>query len=278
MKWISVDFSGSDEARELLVGLVAGSGETGAEEVDREDGVVTRVFWPSDRAGTNLDRLIAAACARSGAKVSTRGVVERADWLAEWKKHFGPTRASSRFIVCPPWDVAEPASGGHVIIINPEMAFGTGTHESTQLALELLEETVKPGDTVIDVGAGSGILAIAAAKLGAASVLAIEIDEDAIQNARGNCVRNGVEATVEIEEADFSKLDVPPASLVVCNEIAPNLALMLPCLIAASRGGRLIVSGIDALHHDFARAALASAGLAIIGERQKGEWLALVCV
>ncbi len=172
------------------------------------------------------------------------------DWAREWKRGLAPREIGSRIVVKPTWAHYEAAPGQLVIDIDPEMAFGTGEHATTRGCLRLLERVVRPGDAVLDVGSGSGILSIAAVRLGARSVVAVEMDADANLNARDNFERNGAAAQVRLIQgaADPALL----AGLGIFDVVAANILSgvirpLLPALRAAlgtGAGGRLVVSGI----------------------------------
>ena len=219
----------------------------------------------------------AAAAAADGVIACAQGLQESEDWLAQWKAHFIPLRVTDRLWVCPPWDVREPAPGEHVILIEPQMAFGTGHHATTQLCLQLLEQYLKPGDAVLDVGTGSGILAIAAAKLGAGDVLGIDSDADAIENARENVRLNGVADRVRLECAVFSVGHRAGPDVVLCNVITARLLPLVPALAACAPDGLAILSGVGEEHLAALREALFAAGLSPIKERRGDGWCAMVC-
>ena len=181
-----------------------------------------------------------------------------------------------RVIVAPPWDVPPPLSAGRrpltdlVIVIEPSMGFGTGHHATTRLCLELLQQIDVTGKSVIDVGTGSGVLAIAAAKLGASRVVGIDNDPDALQNARENVARNAVQ-DVELREGDTTA-DVAPADVVLANLTAAVLERTAADLRRMTAGGGiLIVSGFAP---DEASAVAAALSLTEIDRRVDGEWMA----
>ena len=126
----------------------------------------------------------------------TRETVHEQDWAENWKRYYKPFRAGERIVVKPSWEPYEPFPEDLVIEMDPGMAFGTGTHETTYMCLQMLERYVRPGSACIDVGTGTGILAIAAAKLGARDVLAIDLDEQAVAVAKENIRKNGMEQVV----------------------------------------------------------------------------------
>ena len=205
----------------------------------------------------------------------TRREVDEEDWAEAWKEHFHVERFG-RVVVVPSWRTYEPREADVVITLDPGMAFGTGQHETTRMCLEALDGRVRPGMRVLDAGCGSGILSIAAAKLGACELLALDIDPDCVritrenaeQNAAGDIVRAMQVAADGHEWARGQQFDVIVANIVaaVIIELAP------PFSEAMAAGGRLIASGIIVAREDEVRRALVGAGLRIASARAMGEW------
>ena len=210
--------------------------------------------------------------------------VREADWAEEWKRHFVPLRAG-RLLVRPPWDETASESGGPAIAIDPGRAFGTGQHATTRLCLEAIDRLVRPGDAVLDVGAGSGILAIAAVRLGASRALALDTDPEAVAAARANAARNGLAARVEAREGSLGAAwpsgearGGPRAAfdLVAANISSSAVAALLPDVAAALRpGGRLIASGFLREAAPHVEAAARAAGLVSVRASHDGEWAAI---
>ncbi|MDR1953072.1 MAG: 50S ribosomal protein L11 methyltransferase [Clostridiales Family XIII bacterium] len=198
------------------------------------------------------------------------------DWKERWKEGFKPFHVTERFVVCPPWE--RYTGAGEVIVIDPGMAFGTGSHETTAMCMQALEDSVKPGDKVLDVGAGSGILSVAAVLLGAATVTSVEIDGDAARAARLNFERNGVAAGIELIEDDIRRVDDDGKryDVTVANLVSGLIAELLPTLAARlAKRGRLILSGLLASEERTMREHAAAAGFQVERSEVKGEWLAL---
>jgi ribosomal protein L11 methyltransferase len=176
--------------------------------------------------------------------------------------------------VAPPW-LAAGCDPARTIVIDPAMAFGTGEHETTRGALRLLAHVVRPGDVVADLGAGSAVLAIAAAKLGAARVAAIEMDPDAIGNAEANVIRNGVADRVRVIEG-FAQVLLPlvaPVRVVTANIISSVVIELLPAIMnALADGGQAILSGILRDERDAMLAVLHESGWRVGREDAEGEW------
>ncbi len=176
-------------------------------------------------------------------------------WKDRWKEYFRPFKVSEKIVIRPTWEPlpAELADADAVIEIDPGMAFGTGTHETTAMCIQMLEEYVKPGMRVLDAGCGSGILSIAAAKLGASEVLGIDIDETAVEVAKAN--------------VDFT------ADLVVANLMAELICIITPDIPAhLAPGGVFITSGILTEKKEMVVKHLLDAGFAVDRIRDKGEW------
>ena len=172
--------------------------------------------------------------------------VEERDWEVEWRRFFAPVWATERIVVHPSWIPVELAEGQIAVCIDPKMAFGTGGHESTQLCLQALESCLRPGMRCLDLGTGSGILSIAAALLGAGSVLAVDIDEKAVANARENLAHNRISSErVEVRLGSVEAVAERPFDLVLANiqsHVLRPLLTPLRGLLAAD--GRVAFSGL----------------------------------
>lgn len=207
--------------------------------------------------------------------------VHNEDWENEWKKHFHVTRIGKHIIIRPSWRDYTPREGEVVITLDPGMAFGNGLHATTNMCLELIEQHVRPGMRVLDVGTGSGILALAAIKLGAKRVYAIDNDSVAVESATENAAVNGLSERIQValgtlDETTAQRLagqyDLVLANIIaqVIGSIAPQLAQTL------APGGLLITSGIIEKHRRTAADPLLEAGLELVEERKIDDWLALV--
>ncbi len=202
--------------------------------------------------------------------------VEDEDWARRSQADIRSVRVG-RFVIAPPWDVpVGQADGDVVLVIEPSMGFGTGHHASTRLCLAALQHIEITNRQVLDVGTGSGILAMAAARLGASTVTALDIDPDAISSARDNLVLNGLSASIELRELDFRNERLPLADVVVANLTGGMLSMSAPQLLATCRaGGSLIVSGV--LRTEEAEVVAAFGDRTSIGWRgTEDEWVGLV--
>jgi ribosomal protein L11 methyltransferase len=200
--------------------------------------------------------------------------VEDEDWARRTQADL-PAIRIGRIIVAPPWDLPE-QSDAIRIIIEPSRGFGTGHHQSTRLCLVLLQERRLAGQTVLDIGTGSGVLAIAAAKLGAAAVSAIDVDPDAVENARENIERNGASGAIEAHVRDASESPPPAADLVLANLTGTLLARHAGTLASLVRPrGSLIVSGFTIDERQMVQDAF-GASLSVTESAEEEGWWALV--
>ncbi|MFN2565031.1 MAG: 50S ribosomal protein L11 methyltransferase [Gemmatimonadaceae bacterium] len=271
MSWLAVSVrGGGGEDRAAVLGVLFASGSRAVEEVGDD----LHTYLP---AGTDPGPLVRAVTAASpAARVETSEVVV-ADWDAGWR-HGLTARRAGPLTVAPPWLAYEldPASS---VIVDPGMAFGTGDHATTRGVLRLMAAVIRPGDRVADVGAGSGVLSIAAAKLGASRVAAIELDPDAIDNAEANVQANSVgdRVTVLLGDAAILLSLVAPIRVVLANIVAPTLLELLPVMDdALTSDGRSIVSGVlEEQREEFVR-ALRDAGWIVEAEDREESWWSAV--
>ncbi|MBW3624927.1 MAG: 50S ribosomal protein L11 methyltransferase [Armatimonadetes bacterium] len=205
--------------------------------------------------------------------------VEEEDWAEAWKAHFKPMKIGERLVVAPSWSDYTAESGQVVVELDPGMAFGTGAHPTTQLCLKALERTVTGGETVVDWGTGSGLLAIAAAKLGAAGVWAGDIDPLAVSVAEENVRRNGVEERVRLIVGERPTCFDVQADVTVCNILAGIILDLAGDLNRVTRpGGTLIASGIIDTRGDEVKAGLEKNGFQVTEVETQGEWVAIYAV
>lgn len=197
------------------------------------------------------------------------------DWANNWKKYYKPIEIGESLAIVPEWEEYE--SNRKIIKINPGMAFGTGTHESTYMCLELLEKYVNEGDEIFDIGCGSGILAIAALKLGAKRALAIDIDDKCIDASHENAKLNDVEDKMEIKKGNLLDVVKGRADLIVSNIIAEIIVDEIKNLKNhMDSGGIFITSGIIKERREMVMDALVENNFEIIDEIEKNNWLAIV--
>jgi len=243
--------------------------EAGAQGVHEIAGaLVTHAPTPSDAAA--FERAVLAAS--PDARVETEPL-PNIDWSEEWKRGLHAQELGAIDVV-PPW-LADGRDPARTIVIDPGMAFGTGEHATTRGVIRLMQHVIAPGDRVADLGAGSAVLAIAAAKLGAAHVAAIEIDPDAIGNAEENVTRNGVADRVAVIEGDAATLLplVAPIQLITANIISSVLTDLLPSMATAlAHGGHAILSGILIEEREMMVHVLTDGGWRLIEEDREENW------
>jgi ribosomal protein L11 methyltransferase len=203
-------------------------------------------------------------------------LIAETDWAEAWKQHLTVLHVGQRLVIRPSWLPYTPAEGEVVVELDPGMAFGTGTHPTTQMCLLALEDRVRPGARVLDLGTGSGILAIAAAKLGAGRVLALDTDPQAVSVARENVYRNGVADRVRVARGSLAQA-IGRFDVVVVNILANVLIEMAEHGLARrlARDGRLIAAGLLIGQEEEVRDAFGQAGLVVVGRCQVEDWVAL---
>ena len=199
------------------------------------------------------------------------------DWARRWKEGLEPRRIGRRLVVTQPWNAVAEDGDDIVIVIDPATAFGTGEHATTRGALAYLEAAVRPGDRVLDVGTGSGILAIGAVRLGARRAVAVESDPDAMDSCRENLERNGVADRIDLElalvDGAWLAADADGFDVIAANVLSGVLTPLLPSFAAAlGPAGRVILGGIMEHEADAMKAAAAAAGLRLADETVEGEW------
>ena len=213
--------------------------------------------------------------------------VDDEDWAHSWKKYYKPRKVSDQLTIKPTWEPYEAGEGELVIELDPGMAFGTGTHPTTMLCLRMLEKVVRAGNDVIDVGTGSGILAIAAAKLGARHVLALDLDPVAVSSTRANVDLNELSSQVTVRESDLlaiihqvdrDELGVKlPVQLVVSNILAEIILTFISDVHEILQsGGRFIASGIIKEKEPIVTEALQAVGFIIETKDEAENWSVIV--
>ncbi len=208
--------------------------------------------------------------------VSTQGVKEE-DWAENWKQYYKPFRLGEHMVVKPTWEHWDASPSDLIIEIDPGMAFGTGTHETTAMCVQLIEKYYR-GGSLLDVGTGSGILAIAAARLGARGIVAVDIDPDAVRVAKENVAHNGLENAIEVRQGDLLQGLSQRFDFAVANILAPVICMLAaPLKKHLTPGGRFVCSGIIAEAEGDVNAALLAAGYTIDEITRKGDWVAFAC-
>lgn len=290
MKWIELSVEAHAEAVDAVANVFQEHGTGGAaieqsvrshiegEEPPTFEGLpIIRAYLPANDAEPAIERRIVEALWHlqafnlSPVGAMRRREIDEEDWANGWKEHFQPLKIGN-VVIKPSWREWEQAPDEMVIELDPGMAFGTGLHPTTSLMLEALQERLRPDMQVLDLGTGSGILAVTAAMLGA-TVEALDISDVAAEVARANVERNGLASRVRvacgtIEAVRGRQFDLVLANIIasVLLELAPNLRSVL------GPGGEVLASGIVEERVDAVREAFRAAGLEPIGERQDGDW------
>ncbi len=315
MDWLEFSVVTDGEAAEAVVELFNRHGRGGAvvetsidcfehelASASASSGVIVKTYLPADdTASTSRRRLEEGLWHLSQLypipRPSVRTLAEE-DWATAWRKQYHSIRAGRNIQIVPAWEDHVPVDGEVVIWLEPGMAFGTGLHPTTRQCLALMEEGFAQGCTVLDVGTGSGVLAIAAAKLGACSVLALDADPSAVQVARENVVANAVDDRVRVEHRSLAGsvrdgllprrfggdgvLTLPVLEeglfeLVTANILAQVIAGMAPALAdRLAPGGRLVAAGIIDGQEAGVADALHAAGIVVTQRSQDGDWVCLV--
>lgn len=312
MQWREISVHTTTEGADMISGLLMELGAVGTEIVDRNDvpdpdkpGVYWELYdkkilenmpedvlvkgWfeqdsdVEDTLRQLRDALNVYAGMDMGLDFGTLAIdqehVKDEDWAEEWKKYYKPFRIGTHLVVKPTWEEYTAQPDDIVIELDPGMAFGTGTHETTNMCMQLLEKHLKDGMRVMDVGTGSGILAIAAAKLGANNILAIDIDPDAVKVAIENVALNGAEQQVRVVVGDLCKSEAMPCELAVANIVADAICMLAgPMTRHLEKDGLLICSGIIREKEQQVMDAALEAGYKLHDRIEKGEWVALCFV
>ncbi len=278
MRWAEINIEAGPEARDAVEQALRGVGCDGVVIRDAAAPPEVAGYLPvDDRLEKRLDDLQASlrdlasfGITGAGTELTLR-YVEEDDWANAWKAYFKPLRVGSHLVVTPPWETPELGPDDLPIVVDPGMAFGTGSHPTTQLCLTALEDLVRPGMRVADVGTGSGILAIAAAKLGASYVIGTDVDPLAVQIARVNADVNSVDIHAQ-EELPSGSYDIVVANILA--DVIIGLKDELASLVVP--GGLLIASGIIDVREEDVRMAIESVGFTPVKAQRQAEWVALI--
>lgn len=275
--WYALDVDLEPQAREAVEYALMEAGALGTETVERADALVQVTGYFADLPNRERVRNEVFEALRiyelpssSVRDMNVREIAQR-DWLAEWKQNWQPVEVG-RFIIAPPWTEIADAHDRLIIRIEPGMAFGTGTHETTRLCLNAIQKYFA-GGSFLDVGTGTGILAIAAAKLGA-RIEACDTDADAIEIARENARLNNV-----ADQVNFwvGSIDEATASAdLVCANLTADVIVGIARTLVSLTCGKLILSGILETQMEMVQAALRDSGITEVEIEQDGEWVALI--
>jgi ribosomal protein L11 methyltransferase len=295
MDWIEISLSVDGEAAEAVAELLQRYGHQGV-AIEQEgippdqwdDGealpasrLTVRAYIPDDeRAGeakTQLETALGHMSMMYPMPTPVYAIVKEDDWAEAWKVHYHPVRVGKRLFIRPLWIETEAEPNDLVIALDPGMAFGTGTHPTTQLCLQALEDCVQPGVQVLDLGCGSGILSIGAAKLGANHILALDIDPIAVKATQDNAEQNAVADRITAQQGSLENVITSARrfDLIVVNILAKIIIAMCDQHLGDTvrPGGRALFSGIIQEQADDVEAALRKTGLEPYARREDGDWI-----
>jgi ribosomal protein L11 methyltransferase len=295
MDWIEVALSVDGESAEAVAELLQRYGHQGVaieqegippEEWDDGEAqpaqmLTIRAYLPADERAEDAKLRLEAALGHMSLMYPmpkpAYTIVKEDDWAEAWKAHYHPIRIGRKLFIRPLWVDVEIAPDDVVIALDPGMAFGTGTNPTTQLCLEALEDAVQPGVKVLDLGTGSGILAIGAAKLGAAHILALDIDPIAVKVTQENIEQNGVADKITAQQGSLENVITSARrfDLVVVNILARIIIMMCDQHLGDTvrPGGKALFSGIILEQAEDVEAALRKTGLEPTARRQEGDWV-----
>lgn len=308
MKWVEVQIKTTTEAEEMVANIMYDLGVTGLaiedpndilafqqsednwDFIDQElinqdyEGVIIKAYFPDDEnlmdkiqlVKHNIETIPKNQTGKALGKVTTCEVYDE-DWAEAWKKYYKPLKLGERIVIKPTWEEYERKKGELIVELDPGMAFGTGTHETTKLCIEALEKYVNNNSIVYDIGCGSGILSIVSAKLGAKKVIGIDLDPLCVKVSNENLKLNKVESTVEIMEGNLFDKVSGKANIIVSNIIAEVILDMIESLKDyLIKNGIFIASGIIVEKKEIVKEELIRNGFTIIDEKIMKDWTLLV--
>ena len=304
MDWIEITISTNTEGADIVSEALLRQGAVGTQIIDRADvpdpskpngfwelidpkmidempeDVQVKAWFESVEALRGLENCLKALPELTGMDLGTLAVsqqgVQEQDWSECWKQYYKPFRAGKHLVIKPSWESWNAAPGDLIIELDPGMAFGTGTHETTAMCVEMIEKHYH-GGKVLDVGTGSGILAIAAARLGADSVLGVDIDPMAVRVAQENVEKNSLSREIDIRQGDLvAGLDNVKCQFAVANILADVIALLAAPLKAhLTENATFVCSGILKEREQDVVDVLTKNGYRLFDRMQKGDWVAL---
>lgn len=308
MKWIEVQVKTTTDAEEMVANIMYDLGVTGLAIEDPKDilafqqseedwdfidpslfkqdyeEVIIKAYFPESEdlvdkielIRDNIERNIHSQFDKPLGQVTITEVYEK-DWAESWKKYYKPTKIGERIIIKPTWEEYQKENEELIIELDPGMAFGTGTHETTIMCIEILEKYVEEGHIVYDIGTGSGILSIASAKLGAKQVIGVDLDELSVKISKENTKLNEVDHIVEIKAGNLLDAVEGKADIIVSNIIAEVIVELIESLYKhIKESGIFIASGIITEKVDMVIKALEENNYRIIEIKIMGDWATIV--
>lgn len=278
--WWLVTLCVSREAEESASAVLFDLGSTGIVTLaETPDSVTLGAYFEEGTLRDDIEQVVSAGLGGDAPPGISISAVPEQDWMQKWKEGFDAVEIGSKIIVAPSWKLPGNNADRVVIQIDPGMAFGTGTHETTRLCLEAIERYWH-GGSLLDVGTGTGILAIAAAMLAPGSrVVAIDIDPQAIEVARENLGINSVSSSIELREGHPGNFNSQQFEVIVANLTAEVIVDLMTDLSASlASNGRVILSGILIEFAQDVERALSACGLVVTERRDAGEWCAFVAM
>ncbi|MCX7746842.1 MAG: 50S ribosomal protein L11 methyltransferase [Clostridia bacterium] len=306
MKWLEIRIKTTEEAYDAISDMLTNIGAGGVaiedpheikKEIEKHDSldyaddnfinslgedVVIKAYFPGNSNINELAELIKeklnfiANFLNVGEGYDGYSELNEEDWATSWKKYYKPFYISDRIVIKPSWEEYDNRQNEIVIELDPGMAFGTGTHETTRMCSQLLERYMKPGDSVIDVGCGTGILSIVASKLGASRITAVDVDEVAVRVSKENCQLNGVNhITVfkgTLDEIEKNKVDLLVANIIA--KVIIDISEIMPYYVKT--GGYFVSSGIIKERKEDVIEAYSNVGFSCESILELGEWVAIV--
>jgi len=273
-KWVSADIHIGEDHREIAIDFAMALG--GLAIVEEQE--MIQVSYPlEDNTQLILDELKTFLQDLDTSATISQNVVDRENWNKNWQDFFRPAIITDQLVILPEWESPEKFSQAIKTRIRPAMAFGTGTHETTQLCLKMLDKHIQGGERVLDVGTGSGILGITALHKGAAEVDGIENDPFTQENIEDNLELNGIKSGFHLQITETPVLNAPYDFMMI-NIIKARLFPLLPSYFEAVKsGGKIIISGLLQTEDGETRDLLAHSPWKIVTSSIKNEWIAYLC-
>lgn len=296
MQWIEIAVTVKPEQADAVADVLTMFGHEGVSisrddiqpdhwdegELPEPESVTVRAYLVADERAEAARAELDLALSVRDYPPATYTIVDDQDWAHAWKAYYHTSRAGNRFVIRPVWEEYDAQPNDVVISLDPGMAFGTGTHATTRLCLMSMEDLLVPGDKVLDLGCGSGILAIGAVKLGAAHVLAVDIDPIAADITRENAEVNGVAEGITAQQGTLETVLHSPRrfDLLLANILARIIIQMCGEGLGdvVRPGGRAIFSGIILEQVEDVKAALTGAGYQVNFVRVEGDWVSIEAV